>query len=315
MLQPIDAAEFEALFACPPGTLPVAAREQLARTDTAHEDAGVADLEEYILHFLQQIDSPLLQRSREENLAAFEKGWGENFQRLRTKGISLDALKPGYFRGCRFLRYRGRLVTSPNLQLEFDLFRVARLVLFHRYLRDIPAIWELGCGSCQNILMLAEQFPDSTLVASDWTAVSGEIADHLGRELKRDIHGVRYDMAGAPIPPPLAPGGAIVTIHAFEQLGTDFHAVLQTMLAAQPAIVLQYEPVLEFYDPSNLYDGLALRYCRKRRYLDGYYTELRRLEAAGRIEILEARRPFLGGTLHEASVLAWRPRPAAPAPQ
>jgi hypothetical protein len=87
------------------------------------------------------------------------------------------------------------------------------------------------------------------------------------------------------------------------------------MLAARPSVVVQYEPVLEFYDPDNLYDALALRYCRQRNYLEGYYPALQRLQDEGRIEILAARRPELGGTLHEASVLVWRPRLPASCPR
>jgi hypothetical protein len=69
---------------------------------------------------------------------------------------------------------------------------------------------------------------------------------------------------------------------------------------------VNYEPIDEFYDPENLWDYLALKYSRKRGYLSGYLTSLQRLADAGRIEILEAIRPYLGGVYHEASLIAWK---------
>lgn len=102
-------------------------------------------------------------------------------------------------------------------------------------------------------------------------------------------------------------GSAIVTIHAFEQLGTNFAGILDFIIKSRPQIVVQYEPVLEYYSENNLYDFLALKYCRKRNYLENYLTALKQLEQQKRIEIIADYRPFLGGVLHESSLIAWRP--------
>ncbi|MGE4563278.1 MAG: hypothetical protein AB7F32_00280, partial [Victivallaceae bacterium] len=197
---------------------------------------------------------------------------------------------------------------SPNLQHEYDQSREARRSHFERYLRGIDEIWELGCGSCQTLLMLAGQFPAARLRGCDWTQASKRIADTLGGMLGRNIRGEVFDMTAVAAAPAIPAGAAIVTIHAFEQLGTDFEEVLSWLRRIRPAIVMQYEPVLEFYDPADPLDEPALRYCRKRRYLDGYYRRLRELEAAGEIEIVAAFRPELGGVLHESSMLVWKPK-------
>lgn len=301
----VTAADFEAMF---PGPLPACAAETLASIDAGYRVAEPAELRRYLDDYERLIASPRIVRSREETLAAFERGWSENLDAMRRDGVSLAALKPGYFRGSPFLRFRRGLIVSPNPQLEFDLFRVARRILFERYLSGIDEIWELGCGSCQNLLMLTEQFPAARLRGCDWTQASKRIADALGEMLGRNIRGEVFDMTDAAAAPAIPAGAAIVTIHAFEQLGTDFEEVLSWLRSIRPAIVMQYEPVLEFYDPADPLDEPALRYCRKRRYLEGYYRRLRELEAAGKIEIVAAFRPALGGVLHESSMLVWKPK-------
>ena len=64
---------------------------------------------------------------------------------------------------------------------------------------------------------------------------------------------------------------------------------------------------MEFYSDNNLYDLLAIQYCRKRNYLENYLTALKQLEQQQEIEIICAYRPFLGGVLHESSLVVWRP--------
>ena len=112
-------------------------------------------------------------------------------------------------------------------------------------------------------------------------------------------------------PPPrrkiIEPGSAVITIHALEQLGRAYEKLLGWLLSSRPGLVINYEPVQEFYAEDNLLDYLALMYSRKRGYLTGLLTALRRLEGQGRIEILGAWRPYLGGVIHEASLIIWRP--------
>jgi hypothetical protein len=155
--------------------------------------------------------------------------------------------------------------------------------------------------------MLAEQFKDATLIATDWTSAAKKIADHMGVCLNRNISGHILDMMDIKAPNFIPPYSAIVTIHAFEQLGTNFKGILDFIIKTKPRIVVQYEPVLEYYSEENLYDFLALKYCKKRKYLENYLTALKQLEQLGKVEIIFSYRPYLGGVYHEASLIVWRP--------
>jgi SAM-dependent methyltransferase len=300
--------DFSRMFNCHLDELPEEFVSMLDRIDTTYREPHPGEFEEYILSVLRQINSPYITRTREENLEAFEKGWEENLEMLRAGEMPSLSLKPRYFRPDKFLRYDRKLIVSDNLGLEYDLFILARHIIFSKYLSSYDYIYELGCGSCQNLLLLSELFPSKSLFGLDWTNASVEIASFLSKNLGRNIAGTVFDMMNPSSNLVINPGSAVVTIHALEQIGTNHEKLLSFFMDSQAGIVLHYEPILEFYDENNLLDYLAIMYSKKRGYLSGFLTALRRLEKEGKIEILGAWRPCLGGILHESSLIIWKPR-------
>ncbi len=303
----IGAGDFARMFGVPEDALPACFHEHLAATDTRWREPTREEIEAYLLDVFKRIHTEWRERSPEENLAAFERGWRENLEEVLAKGVSPETIKPRYFRQNKHLRYRRTLIVSDNLDLEYDLFVLARDVIFHAFLKEFDAVYEFGCGSCANLLMLSEFFPDKRLVGLDWTQASVDIADVLASRTGRNIAGQRFDMLNPPDSFEMPAGSAALTVHAMEQLGPRHDAFIDFLLRVRPALVVNYEPILEFYDEDNLYDYLALLYSRRRGYLSGYYSRLKQLEEEGRVEILVARRPELGGVIHEASLIVWRP--------
>ena len=305
----IGTSDVERMFRYAPGSLPGGVRVALNHMNTDFRLPSLSEQSAYILNFLTLCEKEELLRNREENLAAFEKGWAQNYERLLKSDGKNDfhCLTPGYFRGSPFFRYNNQLVVTDNLQLEFDLFTIARHCLFDSYLADRSEIFELGCGSCQNLLMLSDLFPDKAITGLDWTFATQKISRFLAEKRKHAIKALQYDMFSEKPLPSIGSDGALISIHAFEQLGKKFSGILDKIIDARPGIVVQLEPVAEFYDADNLLDFLALKYIRKRNYLDGYYTALNRMAQKGDIELLAAWRPYLGGVLHESSILVWRP--------
>lgn len=279
--------------------------ETFDKTTTDYHFADTKELAVYLLQVLKRIEMPQIERNKAENLAAFEHGWGENLLALLS-GVEPElALKPAYFRKTPYLRFNRSLIVTENSNLEYDLFTLARILIFAKYLAGYEYITEIGCGSCQNLLLIARLFPCAKLEGLDWTNTSVKIAQELSRLLKRRITGHAFDML-SPIDTFIKKGSAIITIHAMEQLGRDYEPFLQFIMNAEPGIVIHYEPIIEFYDDSDLLDYVALLYSRKRNYLTDYYKRLLILEAEGRIEILDAWRPNLGGVIHESSIIAWK---------
>jgi SAM-dependent methyltransferase len=268
---------------------------------------NIPEREEYILEFVNRIRNPRIARDDEENLEAWNKGWQENLDEIRAHGLSEENVKPRYFRGSKFFRFRKDLWVTDNPQLEYDLFVACRRLIFSHFLSDASQIVELGCGSCGNLYLLSRLFPDKHLKGHDWATPSVELANEIGMILGRDIRGERLDFLNPPETLGLEPGAAVISIHALEQIGNRHEKLLGTLLRSKPSVVLHYEPILELYDQANLYDNLAAWYTGMRNYLSGLLDALKELERQGRIEILKLARPEIGGVMHESSLVVWRP--------
>lgn len=303
----ITKADFCKRFNCDLNGLPEDLISKFCRTNTTYRYPDQKEYEEYILYVLKQVAASSVTRSREENLKRFKEGWLENLRLILNGQINLQNLKPRYFRSSDFFRYDNKLIIPENKDIEYDLFTLARYIIFSKYLCDYENIYELGCGSCHNLLMLSEMFPTKCLYGLDWVETSVKIANELSKRLNKNVEGFTFDMFNPSLDIAIKPNSAIITIHSLEQLGNRYEKLLSFILNSKPRFVLHYEPVQELYDPDCLLDYLALLYSERRNYLSGYLTALRELEEQNKIEILEAYRPYVGGVIHESSLIAWRP--------
>jgi len=302
----IDENDFCRMFCLNRRDLPGQFCDYIKKLNTEYAKPCLKDLEEYVLFVLKLINSPWIFRNKEENLAAWEKGWGENLKTLMSEGITKENLKPKYFRSGKFFRYNKGIVLPHNPHMEYDLFTLARYIIFHKYLHSVEHIYEFGCGTCQNLFILSEMYPSKELYGLDWAGPSVEIADLLNKKLNKNLKGILFNMLNPP-DMEIQPGSGIITIHALEQIGKNHEKLLKFIINAKPSIVVHYEPILEFYDENNLVDYLALTYSEKRSYLSGFWTAIKKLEEEKKVKILEAYRPYLGGIIHEASMIVWRP--------
>lgn len=293
-------------FQCSMEQLPEGIPEKLASINSNFRLPNQSELEQYILEILERINATDSYRNQQDNLIAWETGWSENLADF-MRDHSEEHLRPKYFRASRFFRYNKTIVVPENLNIEFDLFSVAREFLFKHYFSQFDHFYELGCGSGQNIFFLSQLFPDKKIFGLDWSEASIKIVDLIGRTFGRNVKGILFDMINPSAASVFKKNSVFFSIHALEQIGKSHGKLLEFLLEQKPALVLHYEPILELYDTNNLYDYLAIMYSQKRGYLSGYLTALRELEACGKIEIMMAHRPCIGGVYHEASVIIWRP--------
>jgi len=263
--------------------------------------------EDYVLSLLKRMYVARDTHDEEANHLAFENGWSENLQLVKEYGVGAETLRPRYFRESKFLRFSKRIIIPENLNLEYDLFTLSRILFFYRYLADFDFVYEFGCGSCGNLLLLSQMFSDKSYAGFDWTDSSVALARQLGKEIGSSISGQLFNFLRPDTSVKLSSYTAVLTIHALEQIGSNFDRWIDYLLAEKPGIVINYEPMIEFYDNDNLYDYLARRYSEKRGYLNGYLTALRNLSCEGRVEIIKEVRPYVGGIWHESSLLVWKP--------
>ena len=302
----IPLKKFCNLLNFPADRLPDGFLEKFNAINTNYRTMGKEDIEKYLMVVLDLINSPYIKRNRVENLKAWEHGWNENLESFKID-FSEEHLKPKYFRPCNFFRFDKTVVVPENTNIEYELFLAVRHLVFHKYFREFDSIYELGCGSCQNIFALAKLFPEKEIFGLDWTNSSKQIADILSKKLYMNIKGLHFDFMKPPKDLAIGPNSLIYSIHSLEQLGAKHESLLRFLLKQKPKLVVNYEPLVELYQQDNLYDSLAVMYSKNRNYLSNYLTELRKLAQLGKIEILEELRPFIGGIYHEASLIVWRP--------
>ena len=92
---------------------------------------------------------------------------------------------------------------------------------------------------------------------------------------------------------------AVITIHSMEQLGNSFSPILDYLLYKKPGIVFHLEPIFEFYDSGNDLDDLAIKYHKKKNYLNGYLPALEELEQKKMIKVIQKHRTHFGNLFEE----------------
>lgn len=291
---------------CSEDILSAGTKQKFSSINTRYKESTKQESEEYILRILMQMDLPFVRRSRDENLRVWEKGWEENLEEFQANP-SESSLKPKYFRPSKFFRYNKNIIIPENSNIEYDLFGVIRLYLFERYFRDFDAIYELGCGSCQNVYALAKLFPEKIIHGLDWTRSSARIAESICINSSTKVRGTVFDLMNPSEDLQIDSNSIVFSIHSLEQLGTNYGNLISFLMKKMPRLVFHYEPITELFDESNIYDYLAREYCSRRNYLSGYLNTLRKLAEAGKIELLEEHRPGIGGIYHDSSFILWRP--------
>ena len=254
------------------------------------------------------LDDDGLTTAGPDALGRWQRGWGEILQRVRQGGVSETTLAPQYFRH-DVLRLEGRYIRAVNTDFEPRLYAAMRAVLFQDLFAGLAQVVEFGCGTGQNLYQLHRLLPGLRLTGADWAEPSQELVRLSAAAENAPMDGVRFDMASLEGRENLSieAGAGVMTLHAMEQLGTNFEPFLDYLIQLRPALALHVEPIAELYDAANPFDAAALAYHRKRGYLAGFLPALRARAKAGRIEILKTHRSGFGSTFHEAySIVVWR---------
>jgi hypothetical protein len=273
---------------------------ELAEDERERAEAEVEDV----------INNRALRTVGGDDPTVWERGWGEVAASVKDRQITIEALRPQYFRGEPVCRLNGRYVRALAPGFEYDAGLILRRIVFDAFLGEFEKVIEIGCGTGINLLLLMEQFPGISLVGCDWAQASCDILSAMARQTGQAIKGHVFNMlTGTGWDGEDIDGrSAVVTVHAMEQLGAHWQPFLQFLQRRAPALCLHIEPLLELYDAESAFDDRARRYHLKRNYLNGFHAHIGELARAGKASILASRRVRFGGFYHEAySILAWRP--------
>jgi len=281
----------------------------IAETDFRYRILEGEERDKVILDVLKKIESDRQVIGAPERQDVWQRGWEEILQDFIESGYDLDALIPRFIRPNQPIRFNRNYIMPSNPMFELDYFRVFRLWLFKKYLKDVDSIYEFGCGTGFNLVELAQLYPEKKLYGLDFVPASVDLVNKIGEVYAWKITGHLFDMTAPDESFQLDKNSAVLTFGSIEQLASRFEAFLQWLLQQSPALCINDEPTIELYDENNLIDHLAIKFHRKRGYTENYLPRLRELEVQGKIEILKVKRLFFGSVQMEGfTLMIWRPK-------
>jgi hypothetical protein len=282
--------------------------QAIANYDLSYQRLDLKQRDEVILCVLKKTASDTQVIGAKERTSVWEQGWSENLQAFQEQHNSLEALIPKFIRENQPIRYDGDYIMPANPRFEFDYMTVFRIWLFQKYFAGYANIYEFGCGSGLNLVLLASLFPDKDLYGLDFVQPPVDLINSIAASHNWRMTGHRFDMIHPDPDFLLARESAVFTFGALEQLASKTESFLQYLLQQRPGICLHVEPTLELYDENLLFDHLAIQFHRKRGYTEGLLPRLRQLEAEGRARILAVKRLNFGSLFLEGyTYIAWQP--------
>jgi SAM-dependent methyltransferase len=279
-------------------------REYDFRYRIIREDA----FKDTLLQVIKTIDESPLTVSGKSRHQDWEKGWGENLRAFKESNYDPVALVPKYMHKFTTRRLFSQYIEPLDKDFEVHFYTVYRQYLFRTYLASSNPVFEFGCGTGYNLVIMARLFPEKRFMGLDWSGNAVKFVETISGSLGLNrLEGRLFDYFSPDDSLEIPENTAIITLNSMEQLGNDYGPFLEFLLKKKPALCINSEPFVEMYDEGDLLDYLAARYHRRRNYLTGYLPALKKLEEEGKIEILKEQRVASGNLFHEGySLVVWR---------
>ena len=257
-----------------------------------------------ILTVLQALESGQFDTVSEQRRSLWERNWSSALQRF-TEEQHLDAIVPPFFKPITWFRLYQNYVAAVDPRIELDFLTVLRTWIHHQFLQDCHTIYEFGAGSAYHLVQLHRIAKQHRLVGLDWSESAVRLTNEIAERYQLPLSGQLFDLY-QPSHLDINSRDAALTVCSLEQVGSRFEPFVDWLVDRRPRVCVHVEPIVDYYDPGQLPDQLAIRYHRSRGYLSGFVDHLNRLESRGRIKILHQRRVPFGSLFHEGySIVAW----------
>lgn len=304
----ITIADFARSFAASEDEFSEECLKAIKGSDFSYKLLDQKERDDVILCVLKKIASDTQVIGAEERTSVWEQGWAENLHAFSEQNHNLEALIPKFIRENQPIRYNGDYILPANPRFEYDYMTVFRIWLFQKYFADHSNIYEFGCGSGLNLVLLASLFPQKNLYGLDFVQPSVDLINTIGKTHNWRLSGELFNMITPDDSFKLAENSAVFTFGALEQLASKTENFIQYLLHQKPGICIHVEPTVELYDENNLFDYLAIQFHRKRGYTERLLPRLQQLQAEGKTKILGVNRLNFGSLFMEGyTYIIWQP--------
>lgn len=307
-MREVTLEDFVASFGAEKDGMPVECKDLIAEKDFKYEIIEGAERDKLLLEIIKKIETDRQIIGAEERQNIWNNGWGENLQDFVNSDYDLKTLVPRFIRPSQIVRFNQNYIKPSNNNFELDYYSVFRKWLFATYFKDFKNIYEFGCGTGFNLVVLSKMYPDKNLYGTDFVKSSADLVNEIAKAHNLKLSGSIFDMINPDEKYKLKKNSLIFTIGAIEQLASKFEAFLRYLLCNNPGLCVHVEPTIELYEENNLVDYLAIKFHKKRGYTQGFLPRLQKLEKNGKLEILKVKRLFFGSLFMEGyNFIVWRP--------
>lgn len=288
--------------------LSIFVKNRIEKTNLFYRELTLAERDEVLKKIIDFLFSKFMVFAGKHRFAQWEIGWRENLSEFQ-KSKKIIAIIPHYFGNYRVNRFRQRFVMALDKNFEIGMLSILEYWLFDKYFRDLPIIYEFGCGTGHNLLRLREVNNKAELWGLDWTKSSQKLINGVAKTLgDKKLKAKSFDFFQPDKEFKLDPNGAIFTVAALEQVGKKYKKFISYLIKNKISMCFHIEPIAELLDENVLVDNLSIKYFNKRNYLNGYLDYLKKLEKNGVIKIYDAKRTYIGSLFIDGySIIIWSP--------
>jgi SAM-dependent methyltransferase len=280
----------------------------MAESDFSYRRFTQEERDAVILEVLRKIKNDTQVIAAPERKEVWQRGWAENLEMFKQSGFDPETLVPKFLRENQPIRYDGDYILPANGRFEYDYMTVFRIWLFQKYFAPLSTIYEFGCGTGLNLVLLAKLRSGGTYHGLDFVPAAVDLVNSIGQNTFFNIQGHLFDMIHPDHSFTLRGGSGVLTFGALEQLGGQFLSFIHYLLGQKPGLVVHVEPTIELYDDEVLFDHLAIEFHRKRGYTTGLLPYLRDLEKQGAVKVLKVKRLNFGSLFMEGyTYMIWQP--------
>ncbi|WP_247512974.1 class I SAM-dependent methyltransferase [Bradyrhizobium sp. 157] len=232
-------------------------------------------------------------------------------QRAWLGGRTLEEFLIGQSTAPRLAKVDGRIVRIATK--DYYRYRIGALSeLIARHAGETTSLLELGAGYGANLFSLSLDPHWSRLrgfdIAPNGIEAGRQIAGHFHLDDRVSFDRIDLTDASDPHFGELA-GGTVFTYFCIEQIPYAVEAVIENIIRARPARVINIEPGVDMLKLSRPRDFTSRIYIRSMDYQTRLFKLLDALDAQGRIRVLARERMAFAPTLHNDGLLyAWEPR-------
>jgi len=261
-----------------------------------------------ILSIVRTLQDSSIVRAGSHRLSEWEAGWAENVKAIKA-ARNLKTMIPRYFGKYKLARWRQEFIHTKTDGFDYKVLDILVEWMLEKWMASMDSIYEFGCGPGFHLVRAHNLYPHANLTGLDWAKSSQAALKQISKKgLVGNLAGRNFDFFNPDYSLKLPPNSGIYTVAALEQVGADFEPFIQFLLKTKPSVCAHIEPIEELLDPHHLVDGLSLLYFRKRNYLTGFLSRLRKLEMQKKVRIIKQQRTYTGSLFIEGhSLVVWKP--------